>query len=209
VSRAPDRKIRLGPTVGRLHDAYSRQLQPERDLLPILEHLSHATGETAYLETWEGGDVVIRAVLEGRQHLRVAGQIPGSRCPPHYSASGKTMLAYLGEPELTRFLDSHELTRRTPSTITDPGLLRKELAAITFLGHGEERGEFAEGVGCVAAPYFDAGGSVMGALSVSLPLSRIDASRPDMVNAVLAAGEKASRALGYSGLYPPPVERQE
>jgi len=209
VSKAADRKIRLGPALGSLHDAYSRQLRPERDLLPILAHLSQVTGETAYLANLEGGDVVLRAVVEGPQHLRVSGLAPGFRGAPHSRASGKATLAHLGEPRLTHFLETHPLAQQTPRTVTDPDLLRKELVAIASKGHAEEAGEFAEDICCVAAPYFDAVGSVLGALSVALPLSRSDAARPVVVKAILAAGEEASRALGYSGLYPPPVERQE
>jgi IclR family transcriptional regulator, acetate operon repressor len=209
VSKAADRKIRLGPALGNLYGAYSRQLRPERDLLPILAHLSQATGETAIASSWEAGEVVLRAVVEGPQILRVSGLQPGLRSAAHSRSAGKAMLAYLGEPGLTHFLETHELTPQTPRTITDPELLRKELAGIASQGFAEDPGEFSEDIWAIAAPYFDAGESVLGALSVPMPLSRRDAMRPMVVKAVLAAAEEASRALGYSGLYPPPVERQD
>jgi IclR family transcriptional regulator, acetate operon repressor len=209
VSKAADRKIRLGPALGNLYGAYSRQLRPERDLLPILAHLSEATGETVCASSWDGGDVVLRAVVEGPQILRVSGLQPGLRSAAHSRSAGKAMLAYLGEPGLTHFLETHQLTPKTSRTITNPELLRKELVAIASLGFAEDPGEFSEDLWAIAAPYFDAGGGVLGALSVPMPLSRKDAMRPKVIKAVLAAAEEASRALGYSGLYPPPVEGQE
>ena len=207
VIKAADRRIRLGPALGNLYGAYSRQLRPERDLLPILAHLSQVTGETACASSWEAGEVVLRAVVEGPQMLRVSGLQPGLRSAAHSRSAGKAMLAYLGEPGLTHFLETHELTPRTPRTIIDPELLRKELAAIASRGVAEDPGEFSEDIWATAAPYFDAGGSVLGALSVPMPLSRRDATGPAVVEALLEAAEEASRALGYSGLYPPPLER--
>lgn len=209
VSKAVDRKIRLGQALGNLYGTYSRQLRPERDLIQILGHLSEVTGETACVSSWEGGDVVLRAVVEGPQHLRVSGLRPGLRAAAHSRASGKAMLAYLGEPGLTHFLETHQLTAQTPRTITDPERLRKELSEIASQGYAEDPGEFDEGICGIAAPYFDAGESVLGALSIAMPLSRSDARKPAVVKAILAANEEASRALGYSGHYPPPVERQE
>jgi len=209
LSKAADRKIHLGPALGNLYGAYSRQLRPERDLLPILAHLSKVTGETSCASSWDGGDVVLRAVVEGPQILRVSGLQPGLRNAAHSRSAGKAMLAYLGEPGLTHFLETHQLTPQTPRTITDPELLRKELVAIASQGFAEDPGEFSEGICALAAPYFDAGGSVLGALSVPMPLSRREAMGSVVVEAVLAAAEEASRALGYSGLYPPSVGRQE
>lgn len=205
VSKAADRKIRLGPALGNLYGAYSRYLRPERDLLPILDHLSQVTGETACVSSWESGEVVLRAVVEGPQILRVSGLQPGLRSAAHSRSAGKAMLAHLGEPGLTHFLETHRLTSQTRRTITDPERFRRELAVIASQGFAEDPGEFSDDIWAIAAPYFDAGGSVLGALSVPMPLSRRDAVRPGVIKAVLAAAEEASRALGYSGLYPPPV----
>jgi DNA-binding IclR family transcriptional regulator len=209
VSKAADRKIRLGPALGNLGGAYSRQLRPDRDLIQILSHLSEVTGETACLSSWEGSDVVIHAVVEGPSHLRVSGLRPGLRAAAHSRASGKAMLAYLGEPGLTHFLETHQLTAQTPRTITDPDLLRGQLALIASHGYAEDPGEFDEGICGIAAPYFDIGGSVMGALSVAMPLSRSEGKRPAVVQAVLAANQMASRTLGYSGYYPPLVNKHQ
>lgn len=202
VSKATDRKLRLGPALGRLYGAFSRQLWPERDLRPILVDLAHLTNETACASTWEGGEVVLTAVVEGPQHLRVSGLRPGLRSAPHSRASGKAMLAYLGEPGLTHFFETHDLTPQTSRTITDPKLLRKRLAQIASKGYAEDPGEFADDIYGIAAPYFDAAGNVLGAVSVAMPLSRSVAGNSNLVDAVLAAAEEASRALGYSGIYP-------
>ncbi|HLH71000.1 MAG TPA: IclR family transcriptional regulator [Candidatus Dormibacteraeota bacterium] len=197
------RRLRLGPKVAFLYQSFARTLQPARDLLPILQGLSRATDETAYLAGWERGDVVLQAVVEGPHALRVTGLYPGLRGAAHARASGKAVLAYLSRGELETFLAEHPLTPLTASTITDPARLRDALGAVARDGVAVDREEFAVGICCVAAPFFGVDGTVKGALTVSMPASRFAASQDLCRKAVRSAGEQASRMLGYGGEYPP------
>jgi len=201
--KSEHRRFRLGPKVAFLYQSFARTLQPARDLLPILQGLSRATDETAYLAGWERGDVVLQAVVEGPHALRVTGLYPGLRGAAHARASGKAVLAYLSRGDLERFLAEHSLTPLTANTITDPKRLCDALGAVARDGIAVDQEEFAVGICCIAAPFFGFDGTVRGALTVSMPASRFAASQDLCREAVLSAGERASRMLGYGGEYPP------
>jgi DNA-binding IclR family transcriptional regulator len=66
-----------------------------------------------------------------------------------------------------------ELRRRTENTITEPDLLRSNLAQVRTSGVAFDLNECAEGLGCVAAPIRNSGRAI-GAVSVTGPITRID-----------------------------------
>jgi DNA-binding IclR family transcriptional regulator len=195
-------RLRIGPKVAVLHQGFVGRLQPAVDLEPVLQRLSERTAETTYLSTWEQGDAVLQAVVEGPHPVRVTGLYVGLRGDSHCRASGKAVLAYLPPAELSDFLRTHRLTRRTPRTITGVRRLRAELTETAGRGWALDAEEFAVGVACMAAPYFGPDGRVQGALTVSAPVARLEEATERVRKAVLSAGEEASRLLGYSGPYP-------
>ena len=196
-------RLRLGSKVAALHEAFLRRVEPSQDFRPILQDLSRTTGETTYLATWEGSEVVLQAVVDGEHTVRVTGLYIGLRGDAHSRASGKAILAYLAPAELDEFLRARPLPRRTPATITSPKKLKAALAEIRSCGYAVDREEFTVGVGCIAAPYFGADHSVRGAITISAPISRFDATLDRLVRAALRAGRDASHLLGYAGRYPP------
>jgi DNA-binding IclR family transcriptional regulator len=202
-------RLRIGPRVAVLHQGFVRRLQPARDFTPVLQRLSHAIEETAYLSTWERGDAVLQAVEEGPHPVRVTGLYVGLRGDSHCRASGKAVLAYLPAEELSEFLRRHPLTRRTPNTITGVRRLRADLVETARRGWALDAEEFAVGVSCLAAPYFGPDGRVQGAFTVSAPATRLSQAKERFTEAVLRAGEEASRLLGYPGPYPRTVAPAE
>jgi len=195
-------RLRIGPRVAVLHQGFVHRLQPAIDFAPVLQRLSQVTEETAYLSTWERNDAVLQAVVEGPHPVRVTGLYVGLRGDSHCRASGKAVLAYLSPAELSEFLRRHRLSKRTPNTVTEVRRLRAQLAEIAGRGYAVDDEEFALGVSCVAAPYFGPDGRVQGALTVSAPATRLPEAKDRFLEAVLQAGEEASRLLGYPGPYP-------
>jgi IclR family transcriptional regulator, acetate operon repressor len=140
--------------------------------------------------------------VEGPHPVRVTGLYVGLRGDSHCRASGKAVLAYLPPAELSEFLRRHPLTRRAPNTITGVRRLRADLAETARRGWALDDEEFAVGVACLAAPYFGPDGRVQGAFTVSAPATRLPQAKERFREAVLRAGEEASRLLGYPGPYP-------
>ncbi len=188
---------RLGHAVMPLYDAYMATQQPETRQLEILHALVASTQETGYLAGWQGDDVVVQAIVEGSQQLRVGGLRIGFRGHTHARAAGKALLAFLDGPQLDAYLAAHPMDRLTAHTIANPEALKTHLQQVVKQGYALDQEEFADGIGCVAAPIFSGKGKAVAAYSISAPAWRLTQNFKPFVAAVLQAAKEASLALGY------------
>jgi DNA-binding IclR family transcriptional regulator len=187
----------LGHAVSRLYGAYALIQQPEARLLKLLNQLVNSTQETGYLAGWQGDEVVVQAIAEGSQQLRVGGLQPGYRGYTHARAAGKALLACLDPAPLDAYLATHPLERRTAHTLTTPAALKADLRQILRQGFALDQEEFVDGIGCVAAPIFAADGQAVSAFSISAPAWRLTQNFKPFVAAVQEAAKEASAILGY------------
>lgn len=112
--------------------------------------------------------------------------------PLHCTAIGKVLLAW-SPPELFTRVVGGGLPRRTPRTLTAPGLLRRQLDRVVETGVAFEYEESAVGISCVAAPILDSFEQPVGAISVTGPVTRF---RPEAaVSAVRAAAAGVASIL--------------
>ncbi len=162
-------------------------LAAERNLglhaaLPLLERLGATTQESVNLGVREGMSGLVLLRVLSPQPLRFDQQ-PGTKTPLHASAMGKCLLSFSGDIE--EYLESFDgrPTKFTPSTITAPRALRKELEAICDRGYSIDNEESIPGLRCVGAPVKDAHGRVRAALAIQAPTVRM----PDKRVADLAA----------------------
>lgn len=190
-------KYCLGHAIPRLHSAYLKNISLHTILNDALNKLAEVTRETAYLCVWRDGHAVIQAIVEGSQAVRVGGLYVGFTGYTHLRASGKALLAYLGEQELDAYLATADFTPLTVRSVSDPEKLKEQLREIVRRGYAIDRGEFADDVNCVAAPVFSAEGEVVAVLSVSVPAQRFAQREEQLVSAVVQAVSDASRMLGY------------
>ena len=59
--------------IPRLYSAFLQAFQPDARLLEVLSILAKTTCETTYMTTWQNNDIVIQAILESSQALRIGG----------------------------------------------------------------------------------------------------------------------------------------
>jgi len=200
---ADNESYRLGTACLELGQAYARTRTLTKLGRAALEGLVRDTDETAHLGVLEGFEVVH---LDGEAPRQLVGTRvrTGERLPAHASALGKAILA-CGDPadweRVDRdFVRGDGLSALTPATITDRDKFFEHLRSVAGDGFALDTEESAPGLCCVAAPVRDAGGSVIAALSVSVPVFR---AAPDRVHdrlapAVIAAAQALSRRLGAS-----------
>ena len=166
----------------------------ERTLLeiatPFLEDLYELTHETVHLGVREGMEVVYVAKLGGHRQAAAPSRI-GGRQPLHCTALGKSLLAHAPDEALAAVL-AGGLERRTPRTITGPGLLRKQLDQVAETGISYEFEEAAVGLVCVGSPIFGADGAVLAAVSVTGPITRF---RPQSHGAAVRAAASGISAV--------------
>ncbi len=183
----------LGPRVALLADAFSRDTRLPQYLREPLERLAELTGDTSYVAGFRQGEIRILGSVEGTRPVRVSVPLNGPYLDAPARATGKLLLALSGPDVFERYLRT-PLRALTPTTITDPDRLRKELAAICERGYALDDEEYQLGVKCISAPVMD-GTTVVAAFSVSVPIPRFDDHRDELIAAVLSVSASAQHAL--------------
>src|SRR5215467_12903310 len=138
---------------------------------PHLASLGAATGETINLGVERDGLVEQIAQVDSAFVIGATNWV-GRPVPLHCAALGKVLLAY-GAAELP----SGRLEGRTARTITSRSALGAELADVRALGYAVTDGELEPGLVAIAAPVFGDGDTVVAALSVSGPSTRLTPER--------------------------------
>jgi len=167
----------------------------ERGLLevatPFMEDLYERTHETVHLGLLDEAAVVYVAKIGGHRQAPAPSRI-GGRMPLHCTAIGKALLAF-SPPDLFARVVENGLERRTPRTVTAPGLLRRQMDRVIEGGVAFEYEESAVGIVCVAAPVLGAHDRPIAAISVTGPATRF---RPETyVSAVKAAAAGTAAVL--------------
>ncbi|WP_020660810.1 IclR family transcriptional regulator [Amycolatopsis benzoatilytica] len=193
-------RYRIGWRVVELSEALRGTVDVRSCAAPHLERLVEVCGETSHLAVMERGRVLYVDKLLGTHNISVQGAKVGSRLEGHGTAVGKVLLAQLEDAELGRMLESTPLRRLTPETITDPTVLRSALRQVGTVGYAVDLGETIPDVHCVAAPVRDELGSVVAAISVSVPAARFRVHRAELTRAVVDAARATSRELVDSSL---------
>jgi DNA-binding IclR family transcriptional regulator len=144
----------------------------------------------------DGRHNVYVAKATGSQRLILASEV-GRRLEAYATGLGKVLLAGLSEDELESRFKGVDMERFTPNTIRNLASLKRELQLIRKRGYGTDDEEYTLGVRCVAAPVRDSSGSVIAAMSVSVPTVRDAVLRKDGPRLLLESADQLSRALGY------------
>lgn len=195
LTRDQRRQYHLGLGIGTLATAYFQQSQPPPELIAPLRTIIQATGETAYLGGFVGGELEVLAELAGTRAVRVIDLKPGFRGSAHARAAGKVLLAFTDETERNRYLSTHPLEPLTPHTITDSAALLAQLEEIRRHGHAREEEEFCEGVACCAVPIL-VDGLLAGAYALAAPLERLRTSMDEYLTVLKAAADSVAASPG-------------
>ena len=123
-----------------------------RDVLsvagPFMRRLMLLSGETVNVAIRNGNEAVLIGQLECKSMVRMCAPL-GSRLPLHASGAGKALLYPLAEEELMSIILQTGLQQFTPTTL----------------------------VNCIASAIYDDVGSVVAAISISGPSSRLTEDR--------------------------------
>lgn len=143
---------------------------------PEIQKLAMETGDHANLMVEENGYGIFLYKSEGQRTVNL-DTYAGMRVHLHTTALGKSMLAFMSEERRRSILDRHGLPRVTEHTISDEQTLRAEFDEIRERGYAVDDEERVKGMRCVAAPVVDNDGTVLAAVSVSSPKSRMQGDR--------------------------------
>lgn len=141
-----------------------------------IEELADETAELVNLLVEEHGRGVYLYRERGENAVALDSFV-GKRQYLHSTAFGKAMLAYMADERVEEILDRHGMPTRTEWTISDREVLFEELAAIREQEYATDDEESLDGLRCVASPILTQDDEVLGAISVSGPISRLSGDR--------------------------------
>lgn len=187
---------RLGYRIFEIGQAYAQTTDLIRDGQPVVRELAMSCGETVHLAVLDGNFVVYLAKHDGIHAVRMVSAV-GKRLSAHGTGVGKVLLAGLENAEVQRrFEDAEAMPQLTSHTVRGVTQLVRDLDEVRAAGLAIEHEESTEGVGCVAAPVYDATGMVAG-ISVSVPVGRFPQEREaELAHAVRDAADTLSVRLG-------------
>lgn len=205
---SPGGRYRLGVGILRLAGATQGRLDLVRESRPVTEPLADAAGETVNLVILSGTETLYVDQIVGPSALQTHNWM-GHRNPLHATANGRVLLSFLDDESLTGQLANLTQNGRLPAltqhTITDPAVLRAELAKIKTVGFAVAVDELEEGLTAVAAPIRRADSKVVASISVSGPSFRLAPVRvEEVVRLTVKAAAEISARMGY---LPPQLAR--
>ncbi|MEV7013954.1 helix-turn-helix domain-containing protein [Streptosporangium sp. NPDC051022] len=152
----------VGPYLLRLvHQAGPAMLARAR---PVLRDLAAQHGETFLLTVADGDDAVaVDQAIGDRHPVRIQLSI-GDRHPLTVGASGRAILAFSGDKQVTRALAAHD----------DPARLGEILAVVKELGYAQSHDELNANVSGISVPIFEEDGLALASLTALLPADRAD-----------------------------------
>jgi IclR family acetate operon transcriptional repressor len=108
--------------------------------------------------------------------IAVSGQT-GELVPLYCTAHGKALLADLDRADLKALFGTSPLKAYTKHTIISMDALATHCAEIRKTGLAGDDGEYQDGIRCLAAPIRAEGGTVIGSIGISAPVSRFPQDR--------------------------------
>lgn len=162
-----------------------------------MDELVDAVGERGQVMVEENGHGVYIYQVKSEQGLQTDSHI-GTTVDLHTTAVGKSYLAFCDEAHRNDILDD-DLPRLTTKTIADRAELEAELATIRERGHAFNDEERITGMRAVGAPILADDDTILGAISVSGPTTRMKgewyhSEVPEMV-------KQAARVIGIRATY--------
>ncbi len=186
--------LELGQGVGNLFNSFQNTLNTEEKLSSIVKHVTAQTQETAFLSLKEDNKVILKALIEGSQRLRVMGLYIGLQGQEYRRASGKVILAFLAPKEKQLMLES-SLAHCSPK---ERNLIikkvEKELTQIKERGWSEDH-QTEDGIIALGAPIFDKNDKIIGAVGIIAPAFRMEKAQDEYLNTILTAASEASLRL--------------
>lgn len=168
----------------------------------LLQQLSAEAEATAHMAIFDARELDIFLA----EQMDSKGEIPfkpryGATISPHCTALGKAIAANVGRDVALDLFRRIGLPRLTARTITQVEDLEAEFQRVREQGFALDLEESAEGACCVGAPVRDWSGSVVAAISVSLPATRFY-RLPDghIAGLVSQAASELSLSAGHRGL---------
>lgn len=187
--------VKLGP--GLIPLANAAKIEIQTIARPFLLELAQTVEETVDLSILSGDHAMFIAQIPGSHRLAAISGV-GEAFPLHSTANGKALLACLARSHQERLL-TPPLAKDTVHTISDPELIRSQLADIVKTGIAFDLEEHTDGVCAIGTAFIDTVGRAH-AISIPVPKSRYDKKHHKLEAPLLACRAKLVTAV--KGAFP-------
>lgn len=186
LRRSPEvRRYELTPRACELGLRYLQTSRLVAASNPYLFDLNRRCGESVNLSEPDGTDMVFVARFPG--HKSIAVHMPiGRRLPMFCTASGRAYLSLLPPASVREILRAGERPAFTPTTVIAEAKLLRLIGEAASAGFAWADGEYYRGDINVAAALVRPGGVPVGAINISVPMSRWSVARAKAELAPLA-----------------------
>lgn len=161
---------------------------------PHLQDLAFQVNEVVNLAGLFQNEVVYLDKIESKRSVQIMTYV-GFHIPPHCTALGKAILAFIPPEDVQRILRVEGLPYFTKKTITKRDIFLSELQHIRKEGFALDDEEFEEGLRCIAVPLFDTQKRVIASISISGPTARI---YPKTLSRFLQALKETRKEIAHS-----------
>lgn len=191
-------RFTLGLRVFELGGVYASHLDITEVGKRVASKISKACHETVQMAILDGTEAVFIIRVDSSHTLRLVSAV-GSRLPAHCTAVGKMLLSALSNGSLNKlYSGSKNLHRMTANSIGTKKELISELEKIRKRGYAYDDCESNEDARCVAAPVYDRNSTICAAMSITVPVTRMNPDRRKELASIVKAGAKElSQRLGY------------
>lgn len=198
VREGPGLRYGLGSGPPDLGMAAIKAVGVARHVRPHLIELHRHTGLPVALAMLAGGELLLVDRPAGAKEVEMAIELD-RRLPPHATALGKVLLAYLPEQREHELVEALELHPHTSRTIVDRRELLKHLQRVRTRGLAVEDGEYVARHRCMAAPVRGAGRCMVAAVGLTLPAGNdcLERQVACHASALREAARQLSGALRY------------
>ncbi len=187
-------KYQLGLGILELCQSVGDRFNIRKVMMPYMQEIADATGEVVYLAVPRDDEMVYLEAMHPVESYNMMRVILGEHAKMYCTGIGKAVLAHLPETVVENYI-TRGLIAFTENTITDPDVLREDLAVTRERGYSVDNMEHEFGVKCVGMPVFNRRGELLAAVSVSGPSLRFSAGRIEDIVRIMRASLKKAREL--------------
>ncbi len=187
----------LGPELLVLTSRYLNNLDIVQIGRPIIRGLVREINEDAEIAVKKGDQVLFFFKEESSRPVRYS-VAAGDLAPIYATSPAQCILAFMGDEEISAYLNRVAFSSITNATITDRGVFRRELELIRSRGLAYGIEEYHQGICGISAPVFNIHGVVVGAIVATLEAARFDDQHRAVIEPNLRqAARRLSRELGF------------
>lgn len=195
VKQGKNRKYSLTFKMFRLGNRTVQKFDFMSEAKRFLIKLASEVDQVIHLVIQDGSQILyVDKYTPSKKTSIMKKSVVGKRAPMYCTAAGKAILAFQSEDKIKKVWDETEIIKYTSRTIVSYETFLQDLKRIRKNGYSTEFEEYQLGVYCIGTPFYNLHGDIVGAISISIPLSD-GQTKTYYVDKLMKYGQKISTII--------------